>query len=65
MIQSQAKAATLQAELDRLHIDVESGKFELESLKSKYSEQQAEREALVDKLREEATELKVQNSQLG
>ena len=65
MIQSQAKAATLQAELDRLHIDVESGKFELESLKTKYSEQQAEREALVDKLREEATELKVQNSQLG
>ena len=50
--------------MDRLQIDIEAGKFELESLKSKYAEQQTEREALIDKLREEATELKVQNSQL-
>ena len=62
--QSQAKTATLQAEVDRLHIEIESGKFELESLKTKYDEQKAEREALIDKLRDESTELKIQNSQL-
>ena len=65
LLQAQAKVSTLQAEVDRRSIDIESLKFEMESLKSKYDEEKAGRESVIDKLREEATELKVQNSQLS
>ena len=51
--------------MDRRAVDVEALKFELESLKEKSGEEKTTREAAIDKLRDEATELKIQNSQLG